>query len=401
VESRLPQATRQGNTQLAISPSEHRADYRGAFLREMMHSQPAFFVDAVGPDSFCFQDRREQAHESFPALSGYVRENYAFLTDLGYARIYARRDRLLQVRPAITRLLRLIDEDTIGDDAGDLPEESLVALQLPAKTIGGRSVRMMLPPAEAVWPLDGTEREFIFEYGYDPVAWQKGDGGKGTEYTVELETPRRAPNRLFQRVIDPAHLVGDRGPQTTRIVLPPFPPGSKLRVQTKTARFNDNSWAWAYLTRVRFRRESDYTHQQFPRFNRLPVAVEAEHYFLQQQDGEPLTLLHAPAALTFVLEGSEQRLHFDYGFLPGAYSNGGQTDGAVYRVELRSPDQPDQIVFERYLQPCGNTEDRGDQHAALLLPAVRPGDQLRVTIGSGPAQNIAWDWTCLTHFLLD
>ena len=284
VESQLPQATRQGNTQLAIDPSPFREANRRAFLQEMQRSQPAFFVDAVGPNSFNFQNRQQQAHENFPELSAYVNENYAFLTDLGYARIYAHRDRLPQDGPTITRLLRLIDQDPIAGDISDLPGVDLGLLPLPGKTIDGRPVYMMLPPAEAAWPLDGTEREFFFEYGYDPVAWQAGDGGKGTEYTVELEAPGRTPSRLFQRVLDPGQLVADRGFQTTRIVLPPFPPGSRLRVQTRAAKFDDDSWAWAFLSRVRFRREPGYTHQQFPRFNRLPVTAEAEHYYLPERD---------------------------------------------------------------------------------------------------------------------
>jgi hypothetical protein len=401
VESRLPQATRMGYSYWAIMPSSQRPYHRQTFLQEMRHSQPAFFVDAVGPDSYYFLNRQEQAHESFPELADYVCQNYALLTDLAYARVYARRDRLPQDRPTIARLLQLIDEAPAVGDTESLPEENLAPTQLPEKNIGGRPVRMMLPPAEAVWSLDGTEREFIFEYGYDPVAWQKGEGGKGTEYTVELAAPGRAPSQIFQRVLDPAHLPADRDPQSTRIFLPPFQPGTRLRLQTKAARFNDNSWAWAYLTRIRFRRGPDYTHRQFPRFNRLPAAAEAEHFSLLQKDGEPLTLLHAPAALTYVMDGSERRLHFDYGFLAGAYSNGGRTDGAVFRVALHSPDQTDRIVFERLLQPYENSGDRGDQHAALLLPALRRGDELRVSIGSGPAHNNSWDWTYITHLFLD
>jgi hypothetical protein len=401
VESRLPQATRQGYSYWAIMPSSQRAYHRSTFLQEMRHSQPAFFVDGVGPNSFYFQNRREQAHESFPELADYVGRNYALLTDLGDARVYAHRDRLPQDHQTITRFLQLIDEAYGVGDTENLPEESLALTQLPEKKIGDRPVRMMLPPAAAVWPLDGTEREFIFEFGYDPVAWQKGDGGKGTEYTVELEVPGQAPSRVFQRVLDPARVSADRGPQTARIVLPPLMPGTRLHVQTRAARFNDNSWAWAYITRIRFRHDPGYTHRQFPRFNRLPATAEAEHFFPLQKDGEPLALLHAPASLAFVLNGTERRLHFDYGFLPGAYSDGGQTDGAVFRVALHSPDQPDRIVFERFLQPCENSRDRGDQPADLLLPALRPGDRLCVTIGTGPNNNDAWDWTYITHFFLD
>ena len=57
---------------------------------------------------------------------------------------------------------------------------------------------------------------------------------------------------------------------------------------------------------------------------------------------------------------------------------------------------PDKAVIR-----CENTGDRGDQSADLPLPALRRDDQLQVTIGAGPANNNAWDWTYITHFFLE
>ena len=147
------------------------------------------------------------------------------------------------------------------DDINNLPVQNLALTNLPERNVVGHPVRMMLPPAEATWLLDGTEREFIFEYGYDPVAWQAGQGN-GTEFSVFLESPGAPPQLLFQRLLNPAHVATDRAPQTAQVELPVLPIGARLKIQTAPGEFNDNSWDWAYITRVRYRCGTFYTQKQ-------------------------------------------------------------------------------------------------------------------------------------------
>ncbi|HET7538127.1 MAG TPA: hypothetical protein VFJ90_16820, partial [Candidatus Didemnitutus sp.] len=132
---------------------------------------------------------------------------------------------------------------------------------LPERDVVGHPVRMMLPPAEATWRLNGTEREFIFEYGYDPVAWRDGQGN-GTEFSVWLEAPGVAPQLLFKRLLDPAHVPSDRAAQTAQIDLPLLPIGAQIKIETGPGEYNDNAWDWAYIARVRYRHGTFYTEKQ-------------------------------------------------------------------------------------------------------------------------------------------
>ncbi|HTX65260.1 MAG TPA: hypothetical protein VMD31_05790, partial [Opitutaceae bacterium] len=94
VESALPQATREALTELQIRPWPQRDSYyRPRYLADFERSQPAFFVDAVGPGAFGFPNRTGEAHEQFPAFDAYLRSHYRLAEDTGQCRIYLRLDR--------------------------------------------------------------------------------------------------------------------------------------------------------------------------------------------------------------------------------------------------------------------------------------------------------------------
>lgn len=94
VETGLPQATREGQTERQMRDIPLRDTfYRPRYLADIRHHRPAFFVDAVGPGAFCFEDRHAWSHETFPELRAYVADNYRLVQDFGKARIYIRNDR--------------------------------------------------------------------------------------------------------------------------------------------------------------------------------------------------------------------------------------------------------------------------------------------------------------------
>ncbi len=263
VESALPQGTRIGYSYLSMMPSPLRDYHRDEFMRDLRSNQPTFFVDAVGPESYYFLERAVYAHETFPELDEYIRKHYLLIADLGYARTYYRRDAFNPDRLPLDALPSLIAQGRPMGDGNGLPLQNLAQTHLPEKFIAGHAVRMMLPPAEAIWLLDGTESTFLFEYGYDPVAWHAGLGN-GTEFQVFLDVPDQAPRLLFTKLLNPAHVLADRGPQTAQIPLPYLPPGARLRIQTGPGEFNDDSWDWAYIAQVRYRHEVFYTQRSEP-----------------------------------------------------------------------------------------------------------------------------------------
>ncbi len=94
VECGLPQATREGHTEREIRPSPLRDSYfRPRLMADLRRHRPAFFVDGVGPGAFYYEDRARFGFETFPDLYDYVEAHYVLLSDLGYARIYLRKDR--------------------------------------------------------------------------------------------------------------------------------------------------------------------------------------------------------------------------------------------------------------------------------------------------------------------
>jgi hypothetical protein len=257
---------------------------------------------------------------------------------------------------------------------------------------------MMLPPASLGWPLRGDERELSLEIGYDPTAYLEGKSN-GTLFQIELTTPAGGTFPIYDRLLDPARNKGDRAVVRDHLALPPFPPGSRLTLRTTPGPYNDNAWDWAYLASAAVVRQPAYSLAQFPGFARAPEAVTNEVAYFSSVGGESVLALHAPAAMTFRLHGGERSVAFDFGFRPGAYRDGGNTDGAGFRVMLRRAGQPDLTVFARLLQPVGRPADQGKQHAAFPLPdKLAAGTELVFAIDPGPAGSAAWDWTYVANF---
>ena len=86
------------------------------------------------------------------------------------------------------------------------------------------------------------------------------------------------------------------------------------------------------------------------------------------------------------------------GFQPGAYENGGQTNGVILRAELQRAGRPAASVFERRFDPARVPTDRGPQSFGFALGPVQSGDRLVLVID--PAGNNSWDWTYLTGLSL-
>jgi hypothetical protein len=399
VESGLPQGTRDGNSSWAMIPSPHREYYMQRFLADLRHNAPDVFVDAVGFGSRFFPDRTQAGHESFPALAEYVREHYELVTDEGYARVYVKSG-LQPTKPLITRETeeRLPAAENPEEIEG-LHRESITPADLPQAKMRNGHVQMMHPPAEIVWSLEPTTREILFEYGFAPEAYRNGHSD-GAELIFELHSEGVPVRHLFYQLLDPVHRIADRGPTTSRLILPPFKPGARLVARTTVGQFGNGAWDWIYLGRVIPIASPTFTPAQFPHFNRVPDSADADLSYLLQEGGEQTLILHAPALLKYRLTGKERRVRFDYGFRVGAYSNGGQTDGAIFNVELEPKNgKAAQSVFQKQLTPTSKPEDRGSHSTDLQLPHVSEGDTLILRVDSGAGG--AWDWTYVTNFVLE
>jgi len=132
--------------------------------------------------------------------------------------------------------------------------------------------------------------------------------------------------------------------------------------------------------------------QLFSMFKSLPV----QHYAhtpvsTAAIDGAPVAVLHAPSEMTFNLPKGAQQATGSFGFLPGTYANGGNTNGAEFIIVWSNGSQNIEL-FRRFLNPVQQVEDRGLQQFKIPLSHLA-GGRLYLRIDSGPLGNFSWDWT--------
>ena len=260
-------------------------------------------------------------------------------------------------------------------------------------------VRYLHAPSEAVWKLSGVEREFVFHYGIDPEAYERGTTN-GVEFIVEVRGPSGGVTRAFSSMLKPLTRVADRGKHVARVQLPLYAPGSRLVLRTDPGEYGDTAWDWAYVTRIDIRL-GRYTAEQFPGFNRVPESAEDEYAGVVEVDGAKALLLHIPGTLRFSLSGQEKHLAIDFGFMPGAYTGEGRTAGGDFVLALERRDQPPREIFRRALRPVAAPADRGRQSAKIALGDVAAGDVLVLRTAAPPGASNSWGWTYVARLFIE
>ena len=82
-----------------------------------------------------------------------------------------------------------------------------------------------------------------------------------------------------------------------------------------------------------------------------------------------------------------------YGFVAGAYTNDGRTNGANFGVYW-SDGNDTMVLHERFLDPVTRVNDRGLQKFSAKLPKGKGHVTFR--IDPGPNGEYAYDWTAWT-----
>jgi hypothetical protein len=107
-------------------------------------------------------------------------------------------------------------------------------------------------------------------------------------------------------------------------------------------------------------------------------------------DKRKVMIMHAPSEMVFDVPAGATEMHGSYGFIPGAYSNGGRTNGAEFVIYWSSGSEPT-ILHERYLDPVKSMNDRGLQKFFVKLP--KSTGRVHLRINPGPFGEYAFDWT--------
>lgn len=132
--------------------------------------------------------------------------------------------------------------------------------------------------------------------------------------------------------------------------------------------------------------------ERFNLFKTPPRAYEAQNPPSETMvDGEPAMILHAPSEMSFDVPRGATSISGKYGFMPGAYTDGGNTNGAEFIIRW-SNGQEQAILLKRLLDPMQKAEDRGLQAFQVDLSPMNAG-RVYLSIQPGPHGNNSWDWT--------
>ncbi len=290
---------------------------------------------------------------------------------------------------------RAPDVDEILDPASaqlySAAPETIVAPDPRPLYLGKLPVLPLHAPGLMTWALSGAEYELAFDHGLLPEAWERGHGN-GVAFIVELESPGTAPQRLFERLVDPFAHPDERRTLHARVRLPPHVAGSRLVLRTDPGPFGDNAWDWSYVTHVLLK-PGLAPRGVPPVFNRVPVALAGNPPVPVVAGEQPAVLLHVPAAATFAAGSADRRVTLEFGFLPGAYTGEGRTAGAAFVLEFVSADGTAGEIFRRELDPLARPADRGPQSAVIDLPAPAPSGTWRLRTEAPAGAGNSWGWT--------
>jgi len=133
--------------------------------------------------------------------------------------------------------------------------------------------------------------------------------------------------------------------------------------------------------------------ERFHMFKSFPAQYESHTPISEATvDNRQVVVLHAPSEMIFNMPQKAQAATGWFGFLPGAYSNGGDTNGAEFIIYWANGIDKTEL-FRRFLDPVHVEADRGLQEFKVPLDSCS-GGRLYLHIDPGPYGNFAWDWTC-------
>jgi len=112
---------------------------------------------------------------------------------------------------------------------------------------------------------------------------------------------------------------------------------------------------------------------------------------IQQIDDKDVMVMHAPSEMVFDLPDGATTVSGRFGYVVGAYTDGGRTNGGDFVVAW-SDGRNSTEIYRRRLDPLNKPEDRGLFGFQLDLSPYR-GGRLYFRTLPGPFNDQGWDWT--------
>jgi hypothetical protein len=130
---------------------------------------------------------------------------------------------------------------------------------------------------------------------------------------------------------------------------------------------------------------------KFHMFVDTPISYEALNAPNEDEiDKRRVMIMHAPSHMIFEVPAGATMIQGAFGFVPGAYSGGGRTNGASFGVYW-SDGADNMVLHERFLDPVNKVNDRGLQRFSAKLP--KGSGHVTFRIDPGPFGEYAFDWT--------
>jgi hypothetical protein len=254
----------------------------------------------------------------------------------------------------------------------------------------GSPVVVAHAPSAFDFPLQTGMVDLAGGFGLLDTAWNGKKQTIGAVFEIAHLRPDGTQRMLMQRSLEPAKYEADRGMIQFRIKIPQPAEGS-LRLITRSPEAGKNEYCYTFWHRLVAGELPVYL-----RFDGRDVTAQearSEHGITNlEEDGKPTLLAHAPSKIVFNLEPGMRHLQAEYGLLRAAFTAPGDTDGAVFVVEVESATGERTELFRQHVNPMHEGAHRSPQKLDLALPE-RPGGRLILRTELAPSGRLSYAWS--------
>jgi hypothetical protein len=132
---------------------------------------------------------------------------------------------------------------------------------------------------------------------------------------------------------------------------------------------------------------------KFPGFEVAPTQIVAPTNAILQVAGKPVLFVPPNGEIHFEVPAYAKLVRGALGFAPGAYSLGGVTQGAQFRIEEKGGDDSRRLLYSQTLTPVSNPADRGMKPFEVPCPGEGPRQLILRAVPVSP-NSPPWDLTC-------
>ncbi|MEZ5414542.1 MAG: hypothetical protein R3F03_09540 [Opitutaceae bacterium] len=140
--------------------------------------------------------------------------------------------------------------------------------------------------------------------------------------------------------------------------------------------------------------------ERFHMFESVPESFDSQAPPSEETiDRQTVIVMHAPSELTFDVPAGATTITGMHGFIPGAYTGDGHSNGADFRIVWSDGTQSIDL-YHKFLDPGKEASDRGLIPFKVSLGKLERG-RLYFRIGPGPFNDHSWDWTAWTKIKIE